>query len=252
MAKKIIVGNWKMNPTTPREAKELFQKIKRKSAKLKKVTTVICPPAIYLPIFAGKNGNLKLGAQDAYFERQGAFTGRISSAMYKYMGAQYVILGHSEMRRAGETERVVNQKIKAALKEGLKVILCIGENERDSGGVYLKFLQGQLKTGLAKIPRANLKNITIAYEPVWAVGKKAKAVDTPEDFLHNKLFIRKVLVGIAGPKAGLTVPIIYGGSVNIENDDGFIKKGEADGLLIGRESLNADHFVNTLSMVENL
>ncbi len=250
MAKKIIVGNWKMNPTTEREANELFLKIKRQSLKAKKSLVIVCPPAIFLPLFVGKQGNLKLGAQDAYFERSGAFTGRVSSAMYKYLGVDYVIIGHSEMRRAGDTDKIVNQKVRAVLKEGLKVILCIGEDRRDAGGLYLKVLQEQLRSSLEKVPKPFYEKVIVAYEPIWAIGKEAKKTDTPEDFLHNKLFIKKVLVGLAGSKIGLKVPILYGGSVNVENANGFLKQGEADGLLIGRESLVADHFNKIVGQIE--
>ena len=250
---KIIVGNWKLNPLTPREAKALLAKIKTKTPDSKKVRVVICPPAVYLSLFdGGRLGNLSFGAQDAFWEDEGAYTGQISMPMVKYVGAMYVIIGHSERRACGETNKMINAKVKKALKAGLQIILCIGEKERDPNGHYLEFIKQQIEESLAGLKKQNLKNLTIAYEPVWAIGKEAKSADTPAEFIHNALFIKKILSKMFGKKEALSVSILYGGSVNKKNAAEFLTAGQADGLLVGRASLDPDQFGAIIKIAANL
>lgn len=255
--KKIIVANWKMNPETPREARELFAKVKRAASRLRRAEAVICPPAIFLPLLrSGKN--LALGGQDMFEEprgaparpngRSGGYTGSISAAQIKYVGAEYVILGHSERRRLGETDELINRKVRLALKTGLRVILCVGEAARDLRGDYLQVLRGALERGLERVARGELKDLIIAYEPVWAIGGEASAADTPEGFLEQALFLKKILAGKFGQKSALTAPILYGGSVTPDNAAAFLTRGEASGLLVGHESLRADHFNSILRL----
>lgn len=245
--KKIIVGNWKMNPTGPSDAKHIFSKIVSTASRFKKVETVICPPSIFLPIL-GNNKSVKIGAQDAFYESSGPFTGFISSAMVKSFQTEYLLVGHSERRRLGETDELISKKIKAGLKQRLKIILCIGEEQSDENGIYLKLLRQQLLSGLGDIPKKYFDQIIIAHEPVWAIGSFAKEVDTPERFQHNRLFIKKVLADLAGKKFGVSVPVLYGGSVGPKNAQGFLETGEADGLLVGRSSLIPVDFVKILEI----
>ncbi len=242
--KKLIVANWKMNPETPREARELFGATKKAATK-SKARVVVCPPAVFLPLLKSAS-NVALGAQDAYPAASGAYTGFVSASMVAYSGAQYVIIGHSERRAAGEGDDLINQKIKWSLKSNLKIILCVGERERDHDGKYLNIIKEQLEKDLVGLSRDNFTNLIIAYEPVWAIGAAAKASDTPEGFREQAIFIRKVLSMLVGAKVALGVPVLYGGSVDTTNAKSFLTDGHADGLLVGRASLRADIFVEIL------
>lgn len=253
--KKIIVANWKLNPDSPREARELFVKIKRTVSRLKRVETVICPPAIFLPDLEKARGaakKLALGGQDAFPALDGAWTGQISPAMIRKSGARYLILGHSERRAQGDTDELINQKLKLALAQGLKVILCVGEKTRDPQGHYLQTIKTQLLTALEKVPRKLASQLIIAYEPVWAIGDAAKFSDTPAGFLEQAIYIRKILSIWIEQKAAMQVPVLYGGSVDARNALGFLTEGQADGLLVGRASLRADIFGEILKLADAL
>lgn len=245
--KKYIIGNWKMNPASFVDAKKIFTKIATKIAPNKKVTTVICPPVVYLAPLSQVKKNVVLGAQDIFYEQEGAFTGSISASMVKNFAVEYVIIGHSERRKAGDTDEIINHKLLAALREGLKVILCVGEAVHDEAGAYLKDLQRQLEQGLAGAKKYT-GQIIIAHEPVWAIGAAAKGADTPESFQHNRLFIKKILAGIFGQKNGLMIPILYGGSANAKNAGDFLGAGDADGLLVGRASLIPSEFIEIITI----
>ena len=230
--KPLIIANWKMNPLTPKEAKALFDAVK-KGAKGPEV--VICPPFVYLPLLKG----LPLGAQNCSWEEKGAYTGEISPLMLKEMGVDYVIIGHSERRKYfGETDEQINKKISKALAAGLKVIFCIGETEAErSSGKKNEVLERQIKTGLSGIN--NQENISVAYEPVWAIGtgNNCSVQETKESID----FIRKFV-----PESR----ILYGGSVNGENSGPYIKEAGANGLLVGGASLKADEFIKIVKSAE--
>ena len=230
--KNLIVANWKMNPASQKEAKEIFDAI-RDGVKGLKSEVVICPPSVYLYASVFGEGVVSMGAQNVYFEDKGAFTGEISVAMLKDLGAEYVIIGHSERRKYfGDTDEIVNKKIKKALEAGLKVIFCIGETaeERDAGKKN-EVLERQIKTGLNGI--LNLDNINIAYEPVWAIGTGNNC--GVEETKESVNFIRTLI--------GDGTRILYGGSVKSENSGSYIKEAGANGLLVGGASLNAEEFV---------
>ncbi|MFA5737077.1 MAG: triose-phosphate isomerase [Candidatus Paceibacterota bacterium] len=253
MIKKIIIGNWKMNPISRKEAREIASGVKKVAINLKKVTVVLCPPVFYLGNLIDKKTNkLQFGAQDVYWEEKGAYTGWVSPIMLKEAGVELVILGHSERRAAGEDGEMINRKIKAAIKSGLKVVLCVGEKTRDIQGHYLKILEAQLREALAKIPSRLSEKLVIAYEPVWAIGKEATGVETPEGFRQNAIFIRKILSKIINKKRAMETPILYGGSVDAKNAESFLKNGEADGLLVGRASLSAKDFGEILKIAEKV
>ncbi|MDP3725920.1 MAG: triose-phosphate isomerase [bacterium] len=249
--KKIIVANWKMHPRTLSEARENFQKIKRKADTLTKVATVVCPPFIFLDLLSKKaTSKCALGAQDVFWQVEGAYTGEISPAQLSAMNVSYVILGHSERRALGETDEIIQKKVKASLEYRLNVILCIGEHERDARGQYLSFLKDQIKKCLFKIPGKHLERLIIAYEPIWAIGAKAKSADTSESFFETAIFIRKVLSDMFGKTTAFNVPILYGGSVNEYNAEGFLKDGNAAGLLVGCASLDPEEFNEILKIAQ--
>lgn len=253
MTKKIIIGNWKLNPTTIREAKDLMTKVRVRASKAKNVLAVVCPPAPWLGLWAPfKNSKtLALGAQDCFSEVEGAHTGQVSAVMLKNLGVQYVILGHSERRSAGDGDELINQKVKAALKTGLAVVLCVGETVRDDHGVYLETIKEQLLIGLAKLPKPAFARVVITYEPVWAIGDKAVGADTPEAFVAQRIYIRKILAMLVGAKEAMKIPVLYGGSVGVKNASDFLTVGQADGLLVGRASLRADLFNEIITIADH-
>ena len=244
MARKIfIAGNWKMNKTAA-EAKALCEALKTSLAPLAgKVEVAVCPTftSLATAVEVLKGSNVKVGAQNIHWADNGAFTGEISGAMLQEIGVEYVIIGHSERRQYfGETDETVNKRIKAALKYELKPIVCIGETleERESG-VTNDVIDKQLRGGLADLTAADIANITIAYEPVWAIGTGKTA--TPDMAQETHAFIRKVLVDMFGA-AGNDVVIQYGGSMKPENSAELIAKEDIDGGLIGGAALKADSF----------
>jgi triosephosphate isomerase len=248
--KKLIIANWKMNPVTLAEAKSIVRSIKAQ-AKTYQSQVVICPPSIYLNDLKGTIVKEKvfLGAQDVYSEAKGAFTGEVSPEMLVAIGVSHVILGHSERRAMGETDEVISKKVSAALKAGLSVILCIGEKERDDHGQYLAFLKGQLSASLKGASKKHSAKISIAYEPIWAIGKGHEAM-TPHDVHQMSIFIRKHLIHIYNSVAASDIRIVYGGSVDPSNAAAIVHEGGVDGLLIGRDSLNAKDFTSIVQMID--
>lgn len=252
--RKMVVGNWKMNPATLEEAKKTFNGIKKKAGLYKSVDIVICPPDIYISELkkADRNKDIFLGTQNIFWENAGAFTGETGPALFREIGAEYSIVGHSERRARGESDGEVNKKVNAALKEGLKVILCIGEKERDLEGEYLSFIRNQLKSGLDKVNKKMLDSIVIAYEPVWAIGKSDTEAMKGKDVYEMVIFIRKALSEIYSPQEVNGVKVLYGGSVSAFNTKDIVGEGHADGLLVGRQSLFADGFLEIIDIVNNL
>jgi triosephosphate isomerase len=243
--KPLIVANWKCNPPTFAEAKKLFLAVSR-GAKKTKAEVVICPPFVFIPGLSNIiKSHIKLGAQDAFFQ-QGAFTSQISISMLKQFGCKYAIIGHSEKRALGETNEIINKKIKACLENNVIPIFCIGENkqERQSGTTF-KILKSQIKQGLNGILAIDIKKVVIAYEPIWAIGT-GNACDTDRAKEAN-IFIKKILTDICSKKDAQKIRIIYGGSTNPENALGFIKEAKMDGLLPGGASLDSKKFVAILN-----
>ncbi len=244
---KILIANWKMNPQGLKGAKDLFNLVVQKSKKFKKTEIVICPPFCYLPIFASEK-SLKLGGQDIFWEMQGAYTGEISGKMLKDIGCQYVIIGHSERRRYfGEDDKIVNLKLKAALGAGLEPIFCVGEeNDQEMGQI----LEQQIKSGLEGIGKNQLKEIIIAYEPVWAIGTGNACL--PENALSAVLLIKKIITSLYGRFLAERIIILYGGSVDSKNAADYIKESQTQGFLVGGASLDAEEFVKIGGAINNL
>jgi len=234
--KKLIAANWKMNPASSKEARNIFNNIKKR-IKGTKSEIVICPPFIYLSLLKG----LTLGAQDVFYEERGAFTGEISAAMLKDMGVKYVIIGHSERRKYfSETDEIINKKIKKAVDAGLKVIFCVGETqEQHDAGKRNEILEKQIKNGLANVDE-KIENINIAYEPVWAIGTGNNC--SVEETKEAVELIRRLVK--------TNTRIIYGGSVKSENSGRYIKKAGVDGLLVGGASLDAKEFIKIINSIE--
>jgi len=245
--KKVIIGNWKMNPGSFAEAKKLFTGISKKKITTKNTTVVVCPPFVYLnELSKGYKGKVFFGVQNVHFEEGGAFTGEVSLSQVKDVKARFVILGHSERRVMGETDELISKKIKASLVAGMHTVLCIGEKERDNDGGHLKFLEEQLTASLSGVSKKLSENLIIAYEPVWAIGKGGSAM-MPDEIAKTTLFIRKIISQIFGRNIAQEISVIYGGSVDTTNAKDIIEKGHVDGLLLGRVSLNTDSFVSVIN-----
>lgn len=251
MNKKLIVGNWKMNPSTLIEAKDIAKKIKEASLDLKSTDVVIAPPFVYIAsCVINSQQNFFMGAQSVSRDLEGAHTGEISSKMLKDLGVEYVIVGHSEERQRGETNEIISKKIIAILDEGLKPVVCVGEKERDlEKGSHYDFLKEQINETFVNVPKKYAKDIILAYEPVWAIGaNESMATDLIYEMV---LFVRKVFSDIFDPKVALKVPVLYGGSVNFKNAGDIIVTGKVDGLLVGRESVNVTGFIELLKVVDS-
>jgi len=236
MRKFLIIANWKMNPKNKEKAKEMVSLLERKISFLKNIDLIVAPPFLYLYLFLNKK--IKTAAQNCFWEEKGAFTGETSPLMLKNFNCHYVILGHSERKKfLKEDNEMVNKKLKIVLENKMIPVLCVGEKEVVKNEKKRNhFLKKEIERMTKGIKKENLKNVVIAYEPVFAIGKKKAC-----DFLYAKSvfdFLRKHFEN----------KILYGGSVNQKNIFSFLKLG-FDGFLIGHFSLKIKSFLKTL---ENL
>jgi len=239
----IIAGNWKMNKTV-NESIELTNAIKRLVYDVNNVEIVLCPPFTSLTTVNEMilDTNIALGAQDCYWLNEGAFTGQVSPKMLKSAGCKYVIIGHSERRTLfHETNETVNKKVAAAIAEGLKPIMCVGETlaERESNKAF-DVIKDHVENGLKGIGKDKLDGLVIAYEPVWAIGTGKNA--TPEQAQEVHAYIRQLVSKMYDKNTADTVRIQYGGSVNPQNAESILTQNDVDGALVGGASLKADSF----------
>lgn len=245
MRKKSVVGNWKMY-TTAKEAGRLAKAVVEGAGNDDRISVTLCPPFPYLALVGKilKGSRVALGAQNLYPEKEGAFTGEVSPTMLLDVGCKVVILGHSERRHTlGESNAFINQKVLAALTAGLDVILCIGEtlNQRKANRTY-SVLDRQLIQGLADLPEDTLPRLTIAYEPVWAIGDKGHRA-IPRQVQETHELIRVSIGKLFGEKSALALVVLYGGSVEPESAAALLHRPGVDGALIGGASLEADQFL---------
>ena len=243
MAKKYIIANWKMNPSSSEEALRLIKNTMTVQLP-KNIELIIAPPFIYLYLVKKNFKNeIKLAAQNVGWFERGAFTGEISGLMLKNIGCDYVIIGHSERRhKIGETDEMINLKLKAAFKAGLNPILAVGEKER--GDDIIKVLNSQIKSDLDGIETSEISKLIIAYEPVWAIGTGLS--DTPDHALSSALLIRKIIGNLYTPDFAIDLPVLYGGSVTAENAADFIGQTGINGALVGGASLNIEEFLKII------
>jgi len=244
MRKKFVAGNWKMF-TTASSATALARAVAQGVGSEDRVSVAVCPPFPYLERVrdAVRGSNVALGAQNLYPEREGAFTGEVSPGMLADVGCKYVILGHSERRhKLGETDEFINRKVLAALQAGLQVILCVGETlaEREAGKME-EVVTTQLAGGLAQIGREMMSRLSIAYEPVWAIGTGRNA--SPEQAQLAHAFIRRQIADQVGSEVARALVIQYGGSVKADNAASLLSQPDVDGALVGGASLKADEFL---------
>jgi triosephosphate isomerase len=244
MRTKFVAGNWKMFTTTA-TARQLATAVVCGLGDEQRVNVAVCPPAPYLAVVAEalKGSTVALGAQNCYFEKEGAFTGEVSPLMLVDVGCHYVILGHSERRhKLGESDAFINRKVHAALAAGLQVILCLGETlEERQGNHTEQVLETQLSGSLAGLNAGALRRVVLAYEPVWAIGTGQHA--TPEQAQQVHAFLRSQIRERFDAESAAALLIQYGGSVKPENAVTLFRQPDVDGGLIGGASLNADHFL---------
>ncbi|MDO5448166.1 MAG: triose-phosphate isomerase [Clostridia bacterium] len=245
--KAVIAGNWKMNKT-PSEAKALIEEMKP-LVKDATCDVVLCVPFvdIYAAVEAAKGSNIKIGAENVHFKESGAYTGEVSADMLKEAGVEYVVIGHSERRTYfAETDQTVNLRTLAALKAGLKPIICVGETlEQRELGYTETLLKFQTKMALTNVPAEAMKDIIIAYEPVWAIGTGVTATDDQAD--EGNGFVRAAIEEKYGKDVAEATTVQYGGSMNAGNAEGLLSKVNVDGGLIGGASLKAPDFATIVA-----
>ena len=243
MRRKVIAGNWKMNKT-PSETKTFVEELKAVSEGKNGCDIVICVPFVDInaAVDGTKGTNIKVGAQNVHFAQSGAYTGEISASMLTDCGVEYVVIGHSERRQYfGETDETVNARVKAALEAGLKVILCIGELEKErEQGITAEILGKQTKIDLLGVTKEQMKNVIIAYEPVWAIGTGKTATAKQADEACG--LVRNVISSLYGSEVAQNTVIQYGGSMNAKNASELLACENVDGGLIGGASLKAPDF----------
>jgi triosephosphate isomerase len=246
MRKPFVAGNWKMN-TDSHSSVGLAESIVSGSFGTagESVDVAVCPPFVYLQAVAAalSASRISVGAQDIYTEQQGAFTGEISASMLKDTGCVYALCGHSERRHViGESDELVNKKVAAAIGGGLLPILCVGEKkEQRQTDKTTEVVTGQLKSGLANLSAEKISAVTLAYEPVWAIGTGLTA--TPQQAQEVHAFIRELLGELVNKQLAEDIRILYGGSVKPDNTSELMAQQDIDGLLVGGASLKADDFL---------
>jgi len=252
MRKKILAANWKMN-LTHSEAESYLETFLSEIGQVNDVEIVIIPPFTAIPALVSASEKVpavRIGAQNMHWEKNGAFTGEVSATMLRALYVKYVIVGHSERRALfGETDEIVNRKVRAALEAGLRPVVCVGESlhERDSGQVE-EVLGRQLRKGLENVVEKDLPEIVVAYEPCWAIGTGRSATPTEAEQVHA--FIRLDLSELFGAATADRVRIQYGGSVKPENAEDLMRQKNIDGALIGGASLDPRSFARIIWRAE--
>lgn len=252
---KILIANWKMNPQTLDEAKDLFEATIKAAAVFPNVQTIICPPFVFLeelskllPATNYQQTATSLGAQDIFWESKGAFTGEISTEMLKNLGVKYVLVGHSDRRYTiGESDETINKKVKAALAAEITPILLVGERDGENREEILK---KQLSADLAGLSVEEISKVLFTYEPVWAISTNPGAKpDTPENAIDAIKFMNNFLA------TSYQLPVtnfLYGGSVNEKTVVDFFKHPEIIGGVVGGASLRKEEFANMIKLVSQL
>jgi triosephosphate isomerase (TIM) len=244
MRTPLVIGNWKMHGTLV-EARALAVGIRDGLKRLPPVEVVVCPPFTALTavgeILAGSP--LGLGAQNCHYEAAGAHTGEISPVMLLEVGARTILLGHSERRHElGETDELINGKLRAALAHGARPVLCVGETDHERRqGLTFTTVEGQLRAGLAGVAAEDVARVALAYEPVWAIGTGLNATPAQAAEVHG--YLRGLVSELASKDVASGLRILYGGSVKPDNADALLAQPEIDGALVGGASLNAQSFV---------
>lgn len=242
MRKKVIAGNWKMN-MLPNEAIAFIEQI-TPMVKDTENEVILCVPYIdlFYSLLSAQKTNIKIGAQNMHWEEKGAYTGEVSGQMLKSIGVEYVIIGHSERRQYfAETDETVNKKVKAALSNGLKPIICVGETlEQREQGKAEEIITKQTMLALEGLAKEQMENVVLAYEPIWAIGTGKTA--TSEDANNSIKSIRNKVAELYGQEVAKKITILYGGSVKADNAKELFSTTDIDGGLVGGASLKVEEF----------
>lgn len=247
--KKVIAGNWKMN-MLPNETINFIEGLSQEIKDVKN-EIILCVPYtdLFYALLTAQNTNIKIGAQNMHWKEKGAYTGEISGQMLKSIGVEYVIIGHSERRQYfAETDETVNLKVKSALENNLKPIICVGETlEQREHGETEKIIESQIKLALKDLTKEQIRAIIIAYEPVWAIGTGKTA--TPEEANNVIKYIRKQIKELYNEEIAENIIIQYGGSVKASNAEELFNMSDIDGALVGGASLNFKEFSEIVNKV---
>lgn len=248
MRRRIIAGNWKMHNNLSESQNLVTKLVNELNNQNINREVIICPPFTSLTEVSNllDGTKIELGAQNMHFEDKGAFTGEISADMLKSVGCKYVILGHSERRTIfGESDEIINKKIKQALNAGLIPIFCMGETlEQREDGITNDVIKNQVSEGIKELSEEDVNKIIIAYEPIWAIGTGKTA--TPEQAQEVHKFIRSLLRENFSENTSQNIPILYGGSVKPNNAEDILAKEDIDGALVGGACLDTDSFVSII------
>ena len=249
MRKKVIAGNWKMN-MLPNETINFIEGLSQEIKDVKN-EIILCVPYtdLFYALLTAQNTNIKIGAQNMHWKEKGAYTGEISGQMLKSIGVEYVIIGHSERRQYfAETDETVNLKVKSALENNLKPIICVGETlEQREHGETEKIIESKIKLALKDLTKEQIRAIIIAYEPVWAIGTGKTA--TPEEANNVIKYIRKQIKELYNEEIAENIIIQYGGSVKASNAEELFNMSDIDGALVGGASLNFKEFSEIVNKV---
>ena len=242
--KRLVVANWKLYIESPQEAKKFVSRLRRKSRLFSGVEVVIAPTYPLIPTVALglKGSQIKVGAQTVSHFNEAKHTGDVSAHAIKLAGASYAIVGHSERRAQGESDEMIQVALKRAIEAGVIPILCVGELERNGEGSHFTVLEKQLSA----LRGIDSDKLVIAYEPVWAIGKRAEDAIKAQELTELVIFIRKTLAEYVDRKAALKIPILYGGSVEPENASALINESGISGFLVGHASADPDSFFEIL------
>ena len=243
----IVIANWKMNPATLAEVKALTKATVAIAKKNQQTKVVVAPPHLYITEVQkiDQKSSLLVGAQNCHVDVKGAYTGEHAAVQLRDAGVTYVILGHSERRKMGEDNDLIAKKVLAATVAKISPIVCVGEGVRDSQGNFLSFIETQVTTALATLPKSRLKDVIIAYEPIWAIGTGATA--TVADVEEMQMFIKKVLTKAFDRTVARSIKIVYGGSVNADNARELFTGSGVGGFLVGGASLKPVDFGKIVS-----
>jgi triosephosphate isomerase (TIM) len=243
----LVIANWKMNPSTLTEAKSIAKATVAVAKKNVHATVVVAPPHLYITEIEKivSKSPMSVGAQNCHIDVKGAYTGEHSAAQLHDAGVSYVILGHSERRALGEDNNLIAKKVLAATVAKLHPILCVGEAVRDTQGNFLSLIEAQVVSALSALPKSRLKDVIIAYEPIWAIGTGKTA--TVADVEEMQMFIKKILTKQFDRVIARNVRIVYGGSVNADNAGELFAGGGIDGFLVGGASLKPIDFGKIIS-----
>ncbi len=247
----IVIGNLKQNPNTLKEMISLTKGYIKLKKENKWINFGIALPFVFLyPTQKELGKSINLYSQTISKENGGAHTGEVSAEQINSIGIKNTIIGHSERRTKGETNKDIARQIENALTKNMNIILCVGETERHNDASHIHFVEDQIQTALIDIKKINSKNITIAYEPVWAIGKDSIRGANQNEIYEMAIVIRKKLVDLFGKNSGGEIPIIYGGSVNSENAKEIMSVHHIDGILLGRASLDLNEIKKIINQIK--